>query len=392
MVISNRPVDAVRQGCRSRATNRICRVRTATPSRCPTAVALWLASSVRTSQSWAMRCIQVPTFRHQGHLPPRCGSCGCAVSEMFFSWVVVQAYALSPPGDARRPAHLASAASRVTLGHPSPNSIDSPWRTSPLLPCPPAMLQAFSLVNAYGITCAFARTGVRRAGTGPSMKSWSEYPRPRSTRLTSGAYCLGPLIWAACVRLWHRRKPRRMLRGAGQSRAGVGYAVGQVVASGQRRCGSGRRGLGAAPAAQALLGRTVAVIGGAMYAIPRHPARAMHRDATGDRSGGCGLEFRQSAHRAWHGRDHAQGGPCGVGPRRPRQPRPDAEPHLPGDQHRPGEHRTPSGPGRPVAPAGCGTCNSSAPDFSGGLVEALKATGATIAFDLPAAAGWPARF
>ena len=98
---------------------------------------------------------------------------------------------------------------------------------------------------------------------------------------------------------------------------------------------------GASDAAQALLGKTVAMIGGAMYAQYRclKAADCLVLAAGNDR---CRrrLLLRQSAHRARHGRDHAARGPQGAGAYRRRlQPRSDAEQDLPQGRRRPRQHR-----------------------------------------------------
>ena len=98
---------------------------------------------------------------------------------------------------------------------------------------------------------------------------------------------------------------------------------------------------GSSEAAQALLGKTVSMIGGGMYAQyrllegHRLPAPARRHDG----SRGC-VVVRQSADGARHDRDHEARRPQGAGPYRGRlQPRPDAEQDLPGGRHSPGEHR-----------------------------------------------------
>ena len=67
---------------------------------------------------------------------------------------------------------------------------------------------------------------------------------------------------------------------------------------------------GESPAAQALMGKTVALLGGAMYAqYPRIKADQCLLLPAGDDAGRRRRLLRQSAHRAGHGRDHAARGP-----------------------------------------------------------------------------------
>ena len=92
---------------------------------------------------------------------------------------------------------------------------------------------------------------------------------------------------------------------------------------------------GSSAAAQALLGKTVAMIGGAMYAQHRtikveqclplpnrhHPGRRR-------------FLLREPADRAGHGGDHEARGPQGAGAHRRRiEPGADAQPHLPERRH-----------------------------------------------------------
>ncbi len=108
---------------------------------------------------------------------------------------------------------------------------------------------------------------------------------------------------------------------------------------------------GSAPAAQALLGKTVAALGGAMYSQYRCvAARAM--SGTAGRRNGCRWRFvvRQSAHRPRHGRDHAQRRPHGIGAHRGRlQFGANAQSDLHQGRDCPGEHRPQSRPGRSAA-------------------------------------------
>jgi NADPH:quinone reductase-like Zn-dependent oxidoreductase len=72
---------------------------------------------------------------------------------------------------------------------------------------------------------------------------------------------------------------------------------------------------GSSEAAHALLGKTVALVGGGMSGAARR------RDG-----GGWSVVFHQSAHGAWHGRNHAPRRPYGIGPHsRCLEPRPDAQ-------------------------------------------------------------------
>ena len=98
---------------------------------------------------------------------------------------------------------------------------------------------------------------------------------------------------------------------------------------------------GSSEAAQALLGKTVSMVGGSMYAQYRLLKATRLPAAAGRHDGGRGrLVVRQSADRARHDRDHEARGPQGAGAHRGRlEPRPDAEQDLPGGRHRPGQHR-----------------------------------------------------
>ena len=141
---------------------------------------------------------------------------------------------------------------------------------------------------------------------------------------------------------------------------------------------------GSSPAAQALLGKTVAIVGGSMYSQYRCvKAKTCLVLPPGDDAGGRRRLVRQSAHRARHGRHDARRGSHGARAHRRRvQPRPDAHQDLPQGQRPAGERRA---QGRARGPAeGIGAthvCNSSAPTFMDDLTDALAATGATIAFD-----------
>ena len=142
---------------------------------------------------------------------------------------------------------------------------------------------------------------------------------------------------------------------------------------------------GARAAAQALLGKTVAVLGGAMYAQYRCvPAEQCLRAARGRDAGRRRLVLRQPADRARHGRDDAARGPHGAGAHRGGvEPRPDAEPHLP----RRTASRWSTSCASPSRRSCCArsarstSCDASAPTFMQDLTEALAATGATLAFD-----------
>ena len=105
---------------------------------------------------------------------------------------------------------------------------------------------------------------------------------------------------------------------------------------------------GSSPAAQELLGKTVAMLGGAMYAQYRTiKASAVPRPARGRDARRRRLVLRQSAHGARHGGDHASrrahgarahGG--GI------EPRPDAGQALQRGWDRPRQHRAQAGAGR----------------------------------------------
>ncbi len=100
---------------------------------------------------------------------------------------------------------------------------------------------------------------------------------------------------------------------------------------------------GSSPEAQALLGRTVGVLGGVdVLGVPVRPyvagPGAARRRDLGRR---CGV-LRQPAHRARHGRHDAPRGTHGVGPHRGcLQPRPDAQPALSRRLDRARQHRAP---------------------------------------------------
>ena len=115
---------------------------------------------------------------------------------------------------------------------------------------------------------------------------------------------------------------------------------------------------GSSDAAKALMGKTVAMIGGAMYSqyrtmrVRRVPAAARRHHGRRRR-----VLLRQSADRARHDRDHAARGPQGAGAHRGRlQPRPDAQQDLPQGRHRPRQHRAQQGAGRPPAQDRRQTC------------------------------------
>jgi NADPH:quinone reductase-like Zn-dependent oxidoreductase len=65
---------------------------------------------------------------------------------------------------------------------------------------------------------------------------------------------------------------------------------------------------GVSPAAQALLGKTVAIVGGSMHAVPVREGQGVPGTATGHDGGGRRRLVRQPAHRARHGRHDAPGG------------------------------------------------------------------------------------
>jgi len=88
--------------------------------------------------------------------------------------------------------------------------------------------------------------------------------------------------------------------------------------------------------AQALNGKTVAVIGGAMYSQYRCVRAKDCLVLPADATPADGASLRQSVDRAVDGRDDAHGGAQGAGPHRCGvEPRPDAEPHLPQRRRRP---------------------------------------------------------
>ena len=105
---------------------------------------------------------------------------------------------------------------------------------------------------------------------------------------------------------------------------------------------------GSSDAAKALMGKTVAMIGGAMYAQYRRLQGDRMSAAAGRHDAGRGrLLLRQSADRARHDRDHAARGPQGAGAYRGRlQSRADAQQDLPQGRHRPRQHRAQQGAGR----------------------------------------------
>ena len=173
------------------------------------------------------------------------------------------------------------------------------------------------------------------------------------------------------------RVPERALRAmagrAGQSLPVGNEGAGVVVAA------------GSSAAAQALLGKTVALLGGAMYA----QYRTIKEDQClvlppGTTAGRRRVVLRQPAHRARHGRDHAPRRPQGAGAHRGRiQPRADAEPHLHRRRRAAGQHRAQARAGAAVARRRREARGATArrPRFMSDLTQALVATGATIAFD-----------
>ena len=113
---------------------------------------------------------------------------------------------------------------------------------------------------------------------------------------------------------------------------------------------------GSSPEAQALLGRTVGVLGGSTYSrVPMRPrvagpGPARRRDIRTRRG-----VLRQPAHRARHGRHDAARGTHGVGPHRGRlQPRPDAQPAVSRRLDRARQHRAPRRAGAAPARPGRG--------------------------------------
>ena len=108
---------------------------------------------------------------------------------------------------------------------------------------------------------------------------------------------------------------------------------------------------GSSDAAKALMGKTVAMIGGAMYAQYRAIRASGLPGAAGrDHAGGRRLLLRQSADGARHDRDHAARGPQGAGAYRGGvQSRADAQQDLPQGRHRPGQHRPQRAAGRDPA-------------------------------------------
>ena len=105
---------------------------------------------------------------------------------------------------------------------------------------------------------------------------------------------------------------------------------------------------GSSDAAKALMGKTVAMIGGAMYAQYRclKVNECLPLPAGIDAGRGRFL-LRQSADRARHDRNHAARGPQGAGAHRRRlQSRTDAQQDLPQGRYRPGQHRAQPAAGR----------------------------------------------
>ena len=161
----------------------------------------------------------------------------------------------------------------------------------------------------------------------------------RSTRRTSACCSARPTCRTAKAsgtarHRGHRPRCREQLLRAMAARLDQSMPVGNegagiVVEAGSRE------------AAQALMGKTVAILGGAMYAQyriaqgGRLPAAARRHDRGRGR-----VVLRQSADRARHGRDHAARGSHRAGPHRGGlEPRPDAEQDLPRGRRRPGQHR-----------------------------------------------------
>jgi NADPH2:quinone reductase len=141
---------------------------------------------------------------------------------------------------------------------------------------------------------------------------------------------------------------------------------------------------GASPAAQALLGKTVAVLGGAMYAqyraIRADQCLVLPEGASAAEGASCfvnpltALGMVETMRREGHKALGAHRGGL--------QPGPDAEPHLPEGRHwLVNIVRKPEQAALLKAQGAQHVCDSSAPSFPADLTEALVQTGATIAFD-----------
>ena len=115
---------------------------------------------------------------------------------------------------------------------------------------------------------------------------------------------------------------------------------------------------GSSDAAKALMGKTVAMIGGAMYAQYRSlEGDGMSAAARRHHAGRRRVLVRQSADRARHDRDHAARRPQGAGAYRGRlQSRPDAQQDLHQGRHRPRQYRAQQGAGRHPAQDRRQTC------------------------------------
>jgi hypothetical protein len=142
---------------------------------------------------------------------------------------------------------------------------------------------------------------------------------------------------------------------------------------------------GSSEAAQALLGKTVSMVGGAMYSQYRclKAADSACRCPPA-RRGRRRLVVRQSADRARHGRDDArEGHKALVHTAAASNLGPDAEQDLHQGRHRPGQHRAQARAGQAAARhrRQARRATSSSPSFMDDLTQALVETGATIAFD-----------
>ena len=126
--------------------------------------------------------------------------------------------------------------------------------------------------------------------------------------------------------------------------------VGQSLPAGNEGAGT-VVAAGSSAAAQALLGKLVAVAGGGMYAQYRQADALSLPGAAGrDPGRGRGLGVRQPADRAGHGGDDAGRGAHRAGAHRGRvEPGPDAQPAVPGRRHPAGLHRPLGRPGGPAA-------------------------------------------
>ena len=151
---------------------------------------------------------------------------------------------------------------------------------------------------------------------------------------------------------------------------------------------------GSSDAAKALMGKTVAMIGGAMYAQYRctpHVRECLPLP-DGHHAGRRRLLLRQSAHGARHDRDHAARGAQGAGAHRRRlQSRADAEQDLHQGRHPAGQHRAQQRAGRHRCADRCQIRRRfHRPSFLGDLTNALVETGATSPSMPSAAASSPA--